>query len=118
MDRNTPVCSRGFLTVMKKFPRKNIHEVTAYATDVCDGKKPDMQGKRKKSPHLKIKTKAKGADATEATNAHVRPLYPTLRQLQQKIKGGEPAIVENYIIGLIDTEGDLHLSRPLLQKKN
>ena len=109
-ERNTPVCSRGFLTAVKKIPLKNIHEVTAYANDVCDGKKPDLQGKRKKSRYLKVKIKI-DSKADGNKKGTVRPMYPTLRQLQKTVKG-TPAIVANYIIGLIDNDGDLHLSRP------
>jgi hypothetical protein len=113
MEKNTSVCERGFLAAIKRKPRKNIHEVTSYAHAICAGKKPDLKGKYKQTPYFKVKEQE-----LPETKHESRPLYPTLRKLKQIVKGGSPAMIDNYIIGIINKNGDLILCRPKVQEKN
>jgi hypothetical protein len=110
---STPLCDRGFLTAIKKFPNKSIKTVTSYANEVCSGNKPDLHGKRKTSPYFKI---IDTQTYDPSVSASVRPLYPTVKELKRQIKGGAPAVIDNYIIGIIDKDGDLHMARPEIKK--
>jgi len=106
MSKKTPVCDRGFLTAIKRFPKKNIQHITEYANEVCNGRIADIYGEKKSSPFHSVKVRTQAAP--EAT---IRPLFPQYEELYASVPG-EPVIVDQYIIGVTDSNGDLLLCRP------
>ena len=106
MSKKTPVCDRGFLTAIKKFPQKSIQQVTQYANEVCAGRRPDLSGSKKISPYFSAKARAQSMSGST-----VRPQYPQYEELFNSVKG-KPIIVDQYIIGVMDIDGDLLLCRP------
>jgi hypothetical protein len=107
-QKETPVCRRGFIAAMKQLPEKSIQQVSDYASAVCQGKIPDHKGKKMSSPFYVAQVN----DFRKVSRNTIRPLYPEFYELYKNVQG-EPAEVDDYIIGIIDSEGEVHLCRPV-----
>jgi hypothetical protein len=96
-------CEKGFLAAMQKSPHKSLSDIVKVVKTSanCDAKNKPVRFK-------------------ESSSRSIRPLYPKLDELIN-MKGGSVfsfAIIDNYIIGITDDKGDLHLARPRLVNDN
>jgi hypothetical protein len=112
--RDVPICKRGFLTSVKKSPALPINQLALQAKEVCNGLKPDYNGRKFKSPPHQIKD-IQGANSVVTKETHVRPLLPTYEQIKTELKTRfkKNIVLNNKIIGVADVDNKLYLIRPV-----